>query len=560
MSEKPARRRLPLRWLAVLLVTLIGGIAVLVYIVTGFALHDAARAWRNGHPAEAAIIAENGARWFIRSSDYDQLLAIAYSTAKKPELAAPHLENLARGGRIWFPVIPKSEVAQRLIAFGRYAEFLAYDQAVQERNEGPAVPLYRSAALASIGRISDAEAAFRDVDPGKVGARQYGRLREALVQRKRGAFPYVLDREGHTIAEYRFANSNVVAMDAAFAQMIDKGDGTLTIESQLASLTANDNIETTMDRVVQGAALAALGGFRGSIVAIDPRTNEILAIASAPGRGPNANLAIEQQYDPGSIVKVLTALNGLESGVDVRSIFPYHCQGSLNIDGQRLADELPLGHGALPDLDEALAVSCNGAFADLGLRIGATRLQSFMTAAGFNRQINIGLASVPLGKSAGTMPNRYETAAYAAGMQHQTVTALHVAMLAAMTANRGVLTAPRLLRARRSILGDVVAGPPPQSSSRVASAEHAEAIVRAMERVVSSPNGTGRRAAIDGFKVAMQTGTVSGPAGISSVIMAFAPADRPRIAFGLIAEDAGPAEYAGAKIARDFLVAVEGRR
>jgi cell division protein FtsI/penicillin-binding protein 2 len=84
-------------------------------------------------------------------------------------------------------------------------------------------------------------------------------------------------------------------------------------------------------------------------------------------------------------------------------------------------------------------------------------------------------------------------------------------------------------------------------------------IVQAMAAVVTRPKGTGRRAAVDGMTMALKTGTAGERAngGLEALIVGFAPVDHPRIAFGIIAEDAGPAEYAGAKIAHDFVAAIK---
>jgi len=305
---------------------------------------------------------------------------------------------------------------------------------------------------------------------------------------------------------------------------------------------------------VQKAAITALSGYRGSLVAIDPRTNEILAVASSRGKGSLANLAFEQQYEPGSVIKVLTGLNALSSGVDVNSMFPYICKGDMMIDGRRFGDWVPQGHGRLANIDEALAVSCNIFFADVGLRLQRDRLQRFMNAAGFDAQANLGLFQVPLGKTQGGVFNNFETASFAIGLQHETIDTIHLAMLASMVANRGVLTTPRLLRQRRSFLGEVVAVGPAQGRTRVATAAATERMIAAMQEVINSPRGTGRRARVEGLTIAMKTGTAGErSSGLEAIIMAFAPVESPKIAFGLIAEDAGPAEFAGAKIARDFL-------
>jgi cell division protein FtsI/penicillin-binding protein 2 len=308
---------------------------------------------------------------------------------------------------------------------------------------------------------------------------------------------------------------------------------------------------------VQKAALAALGNYRGSLVAIDPQTNEILAIANS---GSKANRALENEYEPGSVIKVLTGLNALSSGVGVDSMFPYICKGELMIDGRHFGDWVPQGHGELHNIDEALAVSCNVFFADLGLRLGRERLERFMNAAGFDGQANLGIFQVPLGKTFGPVFNNFETAFLAIGLEHEKIDTIHLAMIASMMANRGVLTTPRLLRERRSILGEVVATAPRQGQTRIATPAAAERIIHAMQAVATQPRGTGRRAPVEGLSLAMKTGTAGErKSGLEALILAFSPVEKPKIAFGVIAESAGPAEYAGAKIAHDFLERMKPR-
>jgi cell division protein FtsI/penicillin-binding protein 2 len=259
-------------------------------------------------------------------------------------------------------------------------------------------------------------------------------------------------------------------------------------------------------------------------------------------------------------MKVLTGLDAVSSGVNVESMFPYRCTGDLLIDGRHFGDWIPQGHGQLADFDEALAESCNVVFADIGIRLGVERLRTFMKSAGFDGQTDLGLFKVPLGRTVGEIFNKFETAFYAIGLEHETTNTLHLAMIASAIANRGVLTQPRLVRARRSILGEEVGLPAKQPSTRVASRQAADRIVKAMVAVVTLPQGTGRRAPVDGITLALKTGTAGRrDEGYHAVIIAFAPVEQPRIAFALIAEDAGPAEYAGAKIAHDFLQGVQDR-
>ena len=365
----------------------------------------------------------------------------------------------------------------------------------------------------------------RPAAPDAEAANRLAALRRAVPNR--AATPRVLDRNGQPLSELDFG--------PFLATLAGAGSAT---------------IETTLDPAVQRAAIEALGAYRGAIVAIDPRTNEILALAST---GPR-ELALSGQYEPGSIVKVLTGLNAINSGADVQSMFPYVCKGELMIDGRHFGDWVRSGHGTLNSIDDALAVSCNVFFADLGLRLGRDRLRRFMSAAGFDGQVNLGYASVPLGHTVGDIFNNFETAFYAIGLEHERVNALHVAMLASMMANRGVLTTPRLMRRRRSLLGYVVAAAPPQGRTVLASRAAAETMIRAMQAVTTEPHGTGRRAPVEGIPIALKTGTAGEKTqGLEALILAFAPVESPKIAFGIIAEDAGPAEFAGAKIAHDFV-------
>lgn len=554
-TAQPRRHRFR-RFVAPLLITLAILIALL-FAVAWLPLRQARDAWAAGHDAEAIAIAQRWSALHVWPHQYHQILAAAYLTGGNPGAAAPYLRSI---GEPWFGVVDKDAVARRLFARERYADFLAYDAASHDRREGANVALYRSAAAAATNHLDEAAASFKSIDATKVDRTKYAWLHAAIDERKNGRVPYVLDRNGRPIAAYVPQSGDVVALDDDFAPLISREAGALTIGAQAGRIGANDTIETTLDPFVQKAAVAALGSYRGSLVAIDPRTNDILAIASSPGKGPMANLAIERQYEPGSVIKVLTGMNAIANGVNVDGMFPYVCKGELMIDGRHFRDWLAAGHGTLNSIDDALAVSCNVAFADIGLRLGRAKLEDFMTSAGFNSSTNLGIVQAPLGRIVGDVFNNFETAFLAIGLQHETINALHLSMLASMAANRGVIAPPRLVRQRRSIVGDVVMTAPPPAGKRLVPAAAANRIVEAMQAVASNPRGTGRRAPIQGLSMAMKTGTAGErKSGLEALIMAFAPADAPKIAFAVIAEDAGPAEFAGAKIAHDFLEQMKSR-
>ena len=556
MEQQPPKRRLKPAFylLTIVLAVLVGLLAVVSWIP----LRRAREEWRAGRVAAAIDEAQRWSRLRLWPNQYRSMLAAAYLTVGNRDAAQPYL-RAAGGKRLWISVVPKSEVAARLFARGRYDDFIAYDDAIQHLGGGDESQLYRAAALTAANRISDAEAVLKEIDRDDLDPNKLGALERAIAQRKDGSFPYILDRDGKTIAVYQVANADVVAVNTEFAALIEKEAGSFTIESRAKQLGV-DPIVTTLDPAMQKAAITALGGFRGALVAIDPRTSEILAAASTRGRGSLENLAFERQYEPGSVLKVLTGLTALENRLDLNSMFPYTCTGELQIDGRSFGDWLSTGHGTLADFDEALAQSCNVVFADIGVRLGRDALGKTLAAAGFNGQTDLRVFNVPLGRIVGKIHNNFETAFTAIGLEHATTTPLHLAMIASAMANRGTLQQPVLIKGRRSLLGEEMPMPKREASARIVPREHAERMAQSMVAVVVRPKGTGRRAPITGVPLAMKTGTAGKREdGYHATIIAFAPIDQPRIAFAVVAEDSGPAEFAGAKIVHDFLEAVRGR-
>ena len=535
-------------------------LAALFAVVTWMPLRGARTEWRTGHFADAIADGERWSQTRMWPNQYHQLLAVAYMSSRQESAAQQHLDAL-RSKTLQISLVPKDEVARALFAQGQYDSFLRYDEAVHEKSEAADTALYRAAVYAMAPQTLDrATQVLASIDKGAVDPQKLAALQASLDERKSGKAPWVLDRDGKVIASIESRAEARVRTEADFEPFIDPDAGQFTIGAQRQRLGTAEDVETTLDSVVQHAARVALEKYRGSFVAIDPRTNEVLAVVSNDPKGTAKNFALESQYEPGSIIKVLTGMNALNSGVNVNAMFPYVCKGELMIDGRHFGDWIPSGHGTLPDLEEALAESCNVFFADLGLHMGTDHVRKFMHTAGFDQQTDLGLFKVPLGKFNGDVFNKFETAYLSIGLEHESVTALHVAMLASMMANRGVLTTPRLLRARRSILGEVTLGPAAQAKSRIASTEAAQRMVQAMVAVVNRPKGTGRRADIEGVPLALKTGTAGKRAtGYQAVIMAFCPVDAPRIAFGIVAEDAGPAEFAGAKIAHDFMDQIRDR-
>jgi len=132
-------------------------------------------------------------------------------------------------------------------------------------------------------------------------------------------------------------------------------------------------VRTSISPTVQRAAVAALGGQYGGIVAMDPRTGEILAVAG---------IGLEGLQPPGSTFKIVTLTGVLEAGLaDRRTVFPYATYATL--DGVKLGNAH--GESCGGSLELAFAVSCNSVFSPLGFKLGASRLVASAERLGFNR-------------------------------------------------------------------------------------------------------------------------------------------------------------------------------
>ena len=327
------------------------------------------------------------------------------------------------------------------------------------------------------------------------------------------------------------------------------------------------NIETTLDPKVQAAAQQGLKGIQGAAVALDPRTGAILAMYSNPTYDPNdlashdlaevsrnydalnkdpdkplLNRSINELYPPGSVFKVVTAAAALSTGeYDENSMLP----GPAVLDLPGTTADLPnhdnraCGDAEEITMTQALAVSCNTAFAYLGMQIGAEALQSQAAKFGFGDSLSVPMRVTP--SSVPAEMDKAQLAQASIGQFDVLVTPLQMAMVAAGVGNDGVVMKPYLVQ---SVIGSdlsVVESADPEQLSKAVSPEVARQLTRMMESVVE--DGTGRRAQMQGVDVAGKTGTAQHGEGrkAHAWFISFAPANDPKIAVAVLAEDGGVA-------------------
>ncbi|MFT6137330.1 MAG: penicillin-binding protein 2 [Salibacteraceae bacterium] len=336
---------------------------------------------------------------------------------------------------------------------------------------------------------------------------------------------------------------------------------------------AGKNLICSIDRDLQAFGELLMQGKRGSIVAIEPSTGEILAMISAPSYDPNLlvgrprsknyqmlqqndslnplfNRTINAMYRPGSIFKIVQALVALDEGVITKDT-RFHCnRGIIGCHGSHTYDEL-VG---------AIQHSCNPYFyqvykrliqrgdntsvfkdANMGLQTWQERVKLF----GFGVQLKTDLP----GLKTGLVPtpefynkwygeNRWAFSTIysnSIGEGELQVVPIQMANLAAIIANKGYYYQPHLIK---SIGEDSIKRPKfTQKFDTEVDPKYFEPIVKAMFKVVNESGGTARRARMDSIIVCGKTGTVQNdPWPDHSVFMAFAPMENPKIAVAVYVE------------------------
>ncbi|MFL6094678.1 MAG: peptidoglycan D,D-transpeptidase FtsI family protein [Blastococcus sp.] len=324
---------------------------------------------------------------------------------------------------------------------------------------------------------------------------------------------------------------------------------------------AGGNVELTLDPAVQKAAMEGLKGVTGAVVALDPKTGAILGLASTPSFDPNqlsshdpaairaykeqlsrdqtTNQAIDQRYSPGSVFKVVVSAAALSTGKYTPQT-PIPAPDVLTLPGtnttlKNFGGESCNG-GADQPLIDALTISCNTAFAQLGIDLGEQRIRD--TAAAFG--INDERFDMPLQVEASTLgdiENDAQLGTSSIGQQDVQLTPMQAAMIAAAVANKGKLMKPYLVSQVQAPDLTVIDKTDPEEKSQAVSPEVAAQLTEMMTSVVN--NGTGRRARIDGVQVAGKTGTAENAGEDHSWFIGFAPADNPKIAVAVFIKNGG---------------------
>jgi penicillin-binding protein A len=323
----------------------------------------------------------------------------------------------------------------------------------------------------------------------------------------------------------------------------------------------------TIDRAAQRAAYQGLldlpGTAEGAVVALEPATGNVLAMASSPSYNPNRlaghdfsktgkawkelnsaprdpmfNRAIQGRYPPGSTFKLVTASAALETGnytpdsaVTGTAVLdlPLTTTNMVNESGGSCG-------GDTITLRTALAVSCNTAFADLGMTIGAQRIEEQAQQYGFGQGVFDDLPG-DVESVFPRNPDEPQTAFSAIGQFDVAATPLQMAMVVSGIANDGVVMKPHLVSELRSPDLETLEEVEPEELSQATSPETAEQMRSMMVSVTNE--GTGSTGAIPGIEVGSKTGTAQSAAARNPYAwyVSFAPANNPKVAVAAFIED-----------------------
>ena len=353
-------------------------------------------------------------------------------------------------------------------------------------------------------------------------------------------------------------------LESTYTQQLAGTSDSLFVRRLVDSVTGKPpegaSVQTTIEPAVQRAAFQALGNQKGAVVALNPKTGAILAMVTSPTYDPNAiashdvdaarkaytglladpdrplsNRAAREIYPPGSTFKLVTAAAALENGMEpdtkVAAPSPLRLPGTTT----DLPNSTNCG-GTQITLTQALRVSCNTAFANVGLQLGQDKLKAQADKFGFNQRHLSDLGGV-----ASVFPDNMNSAQLALasiGQFDVAASPLQMAMVSAGIANDGVVMDPYIVSMVQAPDLKPLQTTKPTVLSRAMTADNARKLQQMMITVVNS--GTGSNAKIPGVEVGGKTGTAQSDPKRKPFawFTSFAPANDPTVAVAVIIEDA----------------------
>jgi penicillin-binding protein 2 len=351
-------------------------------------------------------------------------------------------------------------------------------------------------------------------------------------------------------------------------------------------------VVTTVDRRIQEAAERAMAGRSGAVVVMDPRNGDVLAMTSSPAfeldrlagnldkdewlkvirdpLTPLMNRALQSQYAPGSVFKVVVAAAGLQEG-SLTPMDRIYCNGEFHLGQWTFKDWKEGGHGHV-DTRSALIHSCNIFFYQAGLKVGPAAIARYAEAFGLGSPSGIDLG----GEKPGLVPfvdgrrrvdgrkwQAGDTVNMSIGQGQVLVTPMQVARMMSAVANGGVLWRPRLVQRVERVDGSLAYSSASKMTGRVDLSPIVWAFLRHALSGVVNEGGTGGAARIPGIDVAGKTGTAQSINKSDAAkgqdhawFASFAPVQDPEVVVVVLVERGGKGGQVAAPIARQIYQAI----
>jgi len=349
-------------------------------------------------------------------------------------------------------------------------------------------------------------------------------------------------------------------------QLMGRGGLNLTFDD----VRRGFDLHLTLDHELQQLANELLRGRNGAVVAIEPSSGRILAMASNPNfdphndallrnwdsliDDPNSPLlprATQGLYAPGSAFKIITAAAAFEAGMHDRT---FNDTGAFNRGGINVRNHNNVAFGEI-DLPRAFAVSSNYVFCYIGYSLGAAAISDVAGRFGVGTPLDFDIPTEQsrLGYDVAVM-TAADSALVSIGQGRLLVTPLHMAMITATVANNGRMMRPFLVERATNDVGLPMFTSRQRAHSRPINVATAAYLTELMELAVT--DGTGSAARIDGVRVAGKTGTAENDGALAAHawFVGFAPVENPQIAVAVVLEHSGGTGGAlAAPIARDVM-------
>lgn len=338
---------------------------------------------------------------------------------------------------------------------------------------------------------------------------------------------------------------------------------------------AGDDLYLTIDLVIQRIVerelertMAETGAKSATIIAMQPQTGEILALANRPDYNPNRfaefapktwrNVAISNAFEPGSTFKILTTTAALGKGV-VSQGDRFFDSGGIEVQGRTIHCWKHGGHGS-QSFKQVVENSCNTGFVTVGLKLGADGFYDYLDRFGLGKATDVDLP----GEAKGIIINKSKVQPINLGTmamgQSIAVTPLQLITAVSAAINGGTHYKPQIAKRVKNKNGEVVAEFQPEKLGQVVPEEISRQAREILESVVA--NGTGKNAYIEGYRIGGKTGTAQKvgqggymPGKYIASFVGFAPADDPQIVM-MIAIDEPEGLYYGGQIAAPVFKAV----